>query len=198
MNYLAHLFLAGGSPEAVAGHVLADFVKGKDLDALCPEMRRGVQLHRSVDAFTDSHPVVLHSRQRLSSRWPRVSGILTDIYYDHVLARDWKRYSPVELREFLDAAYCALRSCAPKIAPSPMREAAQRLVEHDLLMKYTRLEGIEWALQRMSRRLCHGRFQLEKALEDLVLHDSALARDFHEFFPKLQSHVRAIESQLDS
>lgn len=194
MNYLAHLFLAHGTPETVAGNLLADFVKGSDFAHLSKEMRRGVQAHRRVDAFTDSHPVVTRSRVRLSLRWPRVSGILTDIYFDHVLARDWALYSPVPLRQFLDRAYESLNDCMPAIPPV-LRQAAQRLIEHDLLMKYQQIEGVEWALTRMSRRLGGGRFCLEQAVPDLVLHAEALSQDFHAFFPELRHHAPAFHAQ---
>ena len=53
MNYLAHLFLAGGSPESLIGNLAGDFVKGALGDRFTPGIREGIMQHRRIDAFTD-------------------------------------------------------------------------------------------------------------------------------------------------
>ncbi len=56
MNHLAHLFLAGDSAESLIGNLSGDFVKGILGDRFSPGIREGIAQHRSIDAFTDSHP----------------------------------------------------------------------------------------------------------------------------------------------
>lgn len=48
MNYLAHVFLARHSNEAMIGGLLGDFVKGS-IDAYPAEIHAGILLHRAID-----------------------------------------------------------------------------------------------------------------------------------------------------
>ena len=58
MNYLAHACLSFGKPAYLVGNFLGDFVKNKDLEQLTPEVVLGVKLHRTIDVFTDTHPLM--------------------------------------------------------------------------------------------------------------------------------------------
>ena len=93
MNFLAHLHLADGDPGDMTGGVAADFVRNPQLHLLAPDVLRGVMLHRLIDGFTDRHPVTHRSISRVARAFGWYGGIVIDIYYDHILARDWSRYS---------------------------------------------------------------------------------------------------------
>jgi len=80
MNWLAHLFLSEKTPDSLMGNLLPDFLRNAELQALPREFDRGIRLHRIVDAFTDSHPVVLQSRRRLSPPYRRYAGIVVDMF----------------------------------------------------------------------------------------------------------------------
>ena len=73
-----------------------------------------------MDAFTDRHPVVQRSIARIGPTWGWFSGILIDVYYDHLLALDWDRYSDVPLRAFVDRAHGVIRDHA-EFMPEPAR-----------------------------------------------------------------------------
>ena len=109
MNFLAHLHLSPDDSEAMIGNMLADFVKGPDVEKLPPVVRAGVRQHRLVDGFTDRHAVVHRSISRINREWHWFSGIIIDVYYDHLLARTWDRYSTAPLRAFADRAYEVIR-----------------------------------------------------------------------------------------
>src|ERR1051325_10142199 len=100
MNYLAHLFLAEDDPESLLGNLLGDFVKGAKKDDYPDSIRRGIELHRKVDRFTDAHRVVRSSLSLISPARRRFAGVLVDIFYDHLLAKDWQIYSSVPLATF--------------------------------------------------------------------------------------------------
>ncbi len=170
------------------GNLMADLVKGNAIDELPPAIREGVLLHRAVDTFTDAHPLHVLSRSRLGPRWSRVSGIVIDVYYDHILARDWVRYREIPLRQFLDSAYEQFLPHCHGLAEK-YQIAAQGLVREDLMMSYAEEAGIERALTRISRRLRGGAFSLEEAVSDLRRLDSELTGDFHGFFPELLDHA---------
>ena len=148
MNWLAHAFLSSADTDFRLGNLLADIVKGSDLDGMPPEFLAGVRCHRAIDSFTDSHPVPRRSRVRIAGEWGRFSGILIDVFYDHFLAVNWDRYADVPLPAFhgfgLSCARAALRSFArtrprcraddggrrPLRVLSPYRRHRDRLAAH--------------------------------------------------------------------
>jgi acyl carrier protein phosphodiesterase len=88
MNWLAHIFLSEPNVESRLGNLLGDLVKGKDLDDINPNLRQGIARHYAIDRFTDSHPVVKISKQRIDKEYSKFAGILIDIFYDHFLAKN--------------------------------------------------------------------------------------------------------------
>ena len=106
MNYLAHLYLAEVSGTSLVGNFLGDFIKGRLEQAHLPkEYEVGVSLHRKIDVFTDSHPVVLRSRTRISKLRRRYAGIVIDMAYDHFLALNWTGYCDMPLNQLVQNFY---------------------------------------------------------------------------------------------
>lgn len=188
MNFLAHLYLSADDPEAMVGNLVADFVKGADVEKLPPGVQAGVRQHRTVDAFTDRHPAVMRSIARIGKTWGWFSGIIIDVYFDHVLARDWGRYAEEPLRSFVDRAHGIFRDHAA-FMPEEARGYALRFVETDRMMSYAQADGsgVEEALRRLSDRIAvripKRAVPLHDAMPDLRAAHPALAADFHEFFP---------------
>ena len=87
VNLLAHALLAGDSEESILGNLIADFVRPAEVERLSAAVRTGVTMHRHIDAFTDRHSVVQRSIARIGRDWGWFSGILIDVYYDHVARR---------------------------------------------------------------------------------------------------------------
>ena len=166
---------------------------------MSPGFRAGALRHRTIDAYTDGHPVVRRSRTRVSARHRRFSGVLVDVFYDYLLASRWPRYSSVSLDAFTAAFYA--QAAASDIAlPVEARNTLDRIIEHDLLGAYRRLEGVEQSLHRLSRGLARRwrrDFALDSAVEDLRAHEDAFWSDFAEFFPQLQAHVAAAAPPQD-
>jgi acyl carrier protein phosphodiesterase len=188
MNYLAHLYLADGSPHSLLGNLLGDFVKGNDLLLYPDGVQRGIRLHRRVDSFTDRHPVVQRSLTRISHRWGWFAGIIIDVYYDHLLATDWDRHSTVPLRSFSDSVYRVLDDHRD-LMPDDAREPLARLVRNDRLFSYAHIDGIAAAFesisQRIRDRMPRHSVQLEDAIPDLRGCHLDLSADFDAFFPEL-------------
>ncbi len=135
MNFLAHLHLSDGTPESMLGNVLADLMKGPQIAALPAAVRGGVRLHRLIDGFTDRHPAVVRSVSRLAPKLHWFSGIAVDVYYDHILARDWDRFCRVPLRPFADRAYGVLGSHL-HLMPDCARDFVTRFIADDRLHRY--------------------------------------------------------------
>lgn len=194
MNWLAHLFLSGPDLEFRLGNLLADLVKGRELQAMPPAFRRGARCHLTIDGFTDFHPVVVRSRGRIAARHGHYSGILMDVFYDHFLARNWERFAGGgTLDDWTRELHAAIRE-HPLVLPGDAALAIEHMVETDRLRSYRELAGVADALGRLSRRLAvrlRRPVALERAVEDLAAHHAELEADFLEFFPALREHVAA-------
>src|SRR5688572_7860936 len=105
MNYLAHLYLSGNDQQRMIGNFIADHVKGKAIHDFPEGIRDGIFLHRQIDQFTDSHPVVTESKIRLRGTFHKYAPVIVDVFYDHFLARDWTQYHHQSLEVFAEECY---------------------------------------------------------------------------------------------
>ena len=87
MNFLAHFHLAWPDEGLVAGGLEGDYHKGPLRGELPPAIERGVKLHRAIDAYTDSHPLIQQLRRDLPRNLRRYAGSLIDLSFDQYLAR---------------------------------------------------------------------------------------------------------------
>ncbi len=184
MNYLAHVFLARQSDQAMIGAVLGDFAKADISGIYAPAVELEIRLHRHIDRFTDSHPDVRSAIQLFAPPRRRFAGIVLDVFFDHMLARRWESYSDEPLRSFIDRFYRAL-AAHEGVMPDRLREIAPYIIEQDWLGKYTEMAGVEWAVSRMSQRLSRNGDLLRAGLDDLREHYDAIAAGFDAFFPQL-------------
>lgn len=151
MNFLAHAVLAGDDPALVVGGVVGDWIKGPLPGPLPPDLARGVALHRAIDSHAESHPAFQRSRQRVSPQRRRYAGVLVDIFYDHLLARDWPQHQPLPLDAYCAAVYRQIAARLPDL-PDHARPAMRLMAGEDWLHSYADLAGIADVLHRMSRR----------------------------------------------
>jgi acyl carrier protein phosphodiesterase len=190
VNFLAHLHLADGDAGDMAGGVAADFVRNPELHLLEPDILRGVMLHRLIDGFTDRHPITHRSISRVSRAMGWFGGIVIDIYYDHILAREWARYSPEPLAAFAARSYRVLEE-RHVILPEDARDFIRRFVDEDRLNRYATREGIADTLERVShviaKRIPNRPIWLPDAMPLLVERDAEIAADFHTFYPELMA-----------
>lgn len=195
MNFLAHLYLSDATPASVVGNLMPDLVRGRLPGHLPDAVRAGVERHRAVDAFTDTHPVFLQSRSRLRGACGLFSGVLADVFYDHALASNWARYHDQPLEAFVADRYAMLEA-GRNLMPVRMAEIVDRMIEQDWLCSYATVEGVAGRMWQMSRRfeLRFGRtFDVTRATEALVEQRDLLAGEFDEFFPEL---LRAVDVRL--
>lgn len=171
------------------GNFIGDFVRGRDLSARYGrEIAAGIELHRNIDAFTDAHPVVLESKNRLRPKYRHYAGVIVDIFYDHFLARNWHAYHPELLPDFAERVYQLLNDHR-YLLPEKVRFMLPYMEKGNWLVHYARVEGIARALRGMARRSSHNSL-MEQAADDLVADYTSYAREFHTFFPQLRDYCR--------
>jgi acyl carrier protein phosphodiesterase len=192
MNYLAHLYLAGDDPDLIIGNFIADSVKGKQIDNFSDGIIKGIKLHRQIDMFTDTHPVLERGKEALRPKFRKFAGIVMDVFGDHFLAKNWSDYSKVDLREFSDSMYTFLHT-NKDVFPERARYTLHYMSMQDWLVNYQHIEGIKRALSGLSRRSTFPS-GMENAHKELERHYLFYQSIFHEFLPDL---VRFVDKDRD-
>ena len=187
MNWLAHLYLSEPTPAFRLGNLLPDLVSVSVLAALPPEFQPGIRRHRQIDAFTDAHPVFRQSIQRLGPSFRRYGGVLIDMFYDHILAREWDSLAAQPLPAFAAEVYASLDADCPAL-PAEALHRLESMRTTDWLCSYREIAGITEALTRIGRRLRRP-VELAPAVAILEGDYQLFLGDFREFFPQLIAHV---------
>ena len=192
MNFLAHLFLAGRTPDSLLGNLAGDFVKGTVGDEFRPAVREGIREHRRIDEFTDTHPSAGALRRIIAAEQGHYAGVIGDLFLDHFLARHWDEYSSERFEDFLRRVFTTLD---PMIGEMPGRLpfVYQRMRDGRWLQSYREREGIETALRNLSRRFSRAP-RLDRAIHLLDDRGDDLQRHFRAFFPEAVAFVNGIRS----
>ena len=187
MNYLAHLFLSCEKPKHIVGNFIADSIRHHELKGFESDIQLGVELHKHIDTFTDTHPIVKRSTKRLHQFHGKYSPLVIDIWYDHLLTRHWEEYSTESLRDFADRMYNILQKSVD-LMPSKMQKILPIMVREDWLMRYQSVEGMRETFYKFKDRLSRPEL-LSGVIENLVSLDAELDKDFLEFFPDLRRYI---------
>jgi acyl carrier protein phosphodiesterase len=195
MNFLAHIFLSGEKPKIMVGNFIGDFVKGRNVAARFEyEIAKGIELHRLIDEFTDSHKIVSLSKDRLRPKYRHYAPVIVDVFYDHFLARNWNNYHPTPLPDYAARSYGILNEHY-ELLPEKVQQMLPYIEKGNWLVNYSRVEGIQRALTGMSRRT---RFdsKMDESVNDLLQHYDDFKKEFELFFPDLQAHSQTFLSAL--
>lgn len=185
MNVLAHALLAGNDAGLRLGGVMGDFIRGTPDEALPARVRDGIYLHRAIDGYTDTHPLVRNAREAMPPPFRRYAGIFLDVWFDHCLARDFGRYSPIPLHTFSDDLRSEMHA-AQAILPDGLKRFLAYMDANDLPAGYAELDRVAAALAGLSRRLSRAN-PVAESVPLLVGHDVMLRDTFARFFPELQA-----------
>ncbi|MEH6566168.1 MAG: ACP phosphodiesterase [Halopseudomonas sp.] len=197
MNFLAHLLMGSQSPQQALGSLLGDFVKGPVQQIALPEeVRGGIWLHRRIDVFTDSHPLVLQSKARISPARRRFAGIMVDMFYDHLLARHWEQFADLPLAEFSQQSYRYLLQ-HPELIPANAWPVIRHMSENDWLGSYAQLPHLHRALDNMARRLRRDN-SLPGAVTELEADYLSFEADFLGFMPDVQRFASDQAARLNA
>ncbi|RYZ21979.1 MAG: DUF479 domain-containing protein [Chitinophagaceae bacterium] len=154
MNYLAHAWLSFGNTEVLVGNMIADFVKGKARYAFPPGIQAGIELHRRIDAFTDTHPATAQAKEYFRPHYRLYAAPIVDVVYDHFLAADTSIHTDAELLAFSEDVYRRLRG---QLEWLPPRFAAMLpyMESDNWLYHYKERSGLGRSLGGLFRRAAY-------------------------------------------
>jgi len=169
------------TPERLIGNLAGDFVKGPLHDRFTPGIRQGIQEHRRIDAFTDSHPSVAAFRRVLIPEHGHWSRVIADVFFDHFLACDFESYAHESLDSFVARVHRTFDQHVD-LLPDRLRTVWPYMRDQQWLLSYRHASGIEQALRGLSHRIARHPPLFEAVHH---LHDSReeLLRRFRAFFP---------------
>ena len=184
MNFLAHIYLSGKDEDLIIGNFIADSIKGKKYLNYPKGVQKGILLHRAIDSYTDTHPVVRRSTSRLFKNYSHYSAVIVDIFYDHFLASNWNHYSDIPLENFTAEFYLLLKKNF-SVLPDTVQNFYPYMVEENWLLSYASIDGIKRILYQMNRRT-GGKSKMDQSVNELEEFYTEFEADFTAFFPDLQ------------
>jgi acyl carrier protein phosphodiesterase len=193
MNHLAHCFLSFGNEDLLVGNFIGDYVKGSAWKNHPEGVQKGILLHRTIDSFTDNHPLARRSKERIRPFAHRYAGPMVDILYDHLLTIYWEKYAAETFDFFAKKTYAQLGKRAAEM-PIELQARLPQMLAGRFLHGYQSREGLEWVLGRFFLRLRSGTFPKSATSAPLAnfFFDNieAFSEDFKGFFPDLAKTAR--------
>lgn len=186
MNFLAHIYLSGDNDLLKIGNFMADSIHGRDYNQYQTEIRKGILLHRSIDSFTDMHPIYRQSKHRLHEKYGHYSGVIMDIFYDHFLAKNWNDYSEIKLETYTQTFYKLLQdNCA--LLTDKAKGILPNMLEKNWLVSYATIEGLQMIMFQMNHRT-KNRVSMHKSIVELQHYYNEFEVEFTLFFEELRQH----------
>ena len=167
----------------MVGNFIADHIKANKIEPYSEEIRNGILMHRAIDQFTDSHELVKQSKARLFPKYSHYASVLVDMFYDHILARNWSNYSPLSLEKFARTAYTVLKSKSHEM-PERSVMVLDYMSHQDWLTNYGSIQGMTKALTGIAKRAKFNS-KMEEAAVDLQRDFELYEAEFTPFFKEL-------------
>jgi acyl carrier protein phosphodiesterase len=191
LNYLAHIHLAHATETSLLGNFLGDFVKGAQILTLDEDLQQGVRLHRKIDSFTDRHTSVVALKKQFPSSLRRMSGVILDVYFDHLLCHHWSLYCGEAMDEVLAEFYQQLTS---RSVPVENRFATVRssLLNSKWLQNYRQRSGFVGACYQIEKRLGNRIQFAAQADQYMAINHDVVEQQFMTFYPQLMQYSHSI------
>lgn len=195
MNFLAHIYLSGDNDLLKIGNFMADSIRGNSYENYPEEIKKGILLHRSIDSFTDMHPVYRKSKHRLHEKYGHYSGVIMDIFYDHFLAKNWANYSNKKLEVYADEFYQLLRDNYDLLTDK-IQGMMPYMIARNWLVSYASISGLEMILFQMDHRT-KNRVAMHESIVELQKFYLEFETEFTHFFMELQEHCQQKLKELN-
>jgi len=190
MNWLAHVFLSEQNIDFQVGNFISDPLKGKAWENSSEDIKKGMEVHKIIDSYTDSHPIFKQSKKRLKDKG-LLKAVIVDFTYDYLLAKNWNKFCNIELNDFMNNFYKNVEKRKVDYPQRP-KEIVSNMVSRDLL-NYQDLNHLKQAFIRLDRRTSERLAKRDSATSYYeIVQDKMpqLEEDFLEFFPDLIQKVK--------
>jgi len=195
MNLLAHAYLSFDQPEMLVGNMINDYVKGKKQFDYPDAVHKGMILHRSIDDFTDTHPVTKKLKSYFKDDYRLYAGAFGDVVYDHFLANDTKQFADGEaLQKFSNTVYKVLDENF-ELLPAPFQGMIPYMKKENWLYNYKFPQGIKNSFSGLVKRAAY-MTDADTAFTIFTNHYHDIQICYDEFFPQLKKFAKEQFDQL--
>jgi acyl carrier protein phosphodiesterase len=186
MNYLAHAYLSFGNSNVLVGNMISDYIKGKKQYDYPAAIQAGIQLHRAIDAFTDTHAATQNIKELFKSDYRLYAGAFADVVYDYFLANDKNEFeTEVELKKFSTTTYSLLATQQVHF-PEKFLKMFPYMQEQDWLYNYRTNEGMQKSFGGLARRAKYIT-EIDTAYKIFLENKTAIQKEYDVFFPAVKA-----------
>ncbi len=179
MNFLGHLYFSENNSELMYANLYGDHIKGRNFEQLPELLQKGIKLHRSIDNYIDHHPKVIDLMRQLYPELPKVTGIAIDLFFDHLLAKNWANYHSKSFEIFLDEFY-RYNPVYWNHYSKEFQEFIDKMKTYKWMNYYTQFEGLEKSCEGVSSRLSFSN-ELINAPLVFLKHEKVITDCFNEY-----------------
>ncbi|GAB3650995.1 ACP phosphodiesterase [Echinicola sediminis] len=194
MNFLAHAYLSFDHPKVLLGNFIGDFVRGNLEEQFEPGIVAGILLHREIDHFTDTHPVVKEAQKLLKPKYNKYAWVITDVYFDYFLSKHWQDYDHRSIQDFAKEVYHIIEE-NEQLLPQNFLYMFHYMKKENWLVAYGTIAGMKASLTGISK---HTSFDSKMETAHLFLkeHEKELKVYFDQFFPELVKFAKQKRDEL--
>jgi acyl carrier protein phosphodiesterase len=180
MNYLGHIYFSNNNLRLAKANLFGDSVKGKDYSRFPEFIQEGIKLHRDIDSYIDHHPKVLELIREIRTDLPKVAGIAIDLFFDHLLAKNWSNWSQETLDTFLNRVHNSLEELDKQAYPESFNFFIHKLCEIQWMNHYAFTDGLDKMCNGVSRRLSFDN-ELKNGLAVFLKYETKIIVVFNEY-----------------
>lgn len=192
MNYLGHIYFSFDQTDLAVANLFGDFVKGNKYLEYPGSIQKGVLLHRQIDTYIDNHPKVKTLTKKLYLELPKVAPISIDIYFDYLLAKNWRQFHSLEYNAILIQFYSKIKYIDSNY-PDSFIQFITLLRERDWLSHYPTTFGLDKMCKGVSQKLSFPN-QLINGLTVFKKNELEITTVFYEYMQDAIEHFSAIVS----
>jgi acyl carrier protein phosphodiesterase len=183
MNFLTHLFFANESSEQTKGLITGNATKASDLATYNLEVLKGIAIDMQIGLWAENHPAFQRSLQRLNFKFgEKQATFIINVFYDHMLAKDWQKYSKQSLEEFSERIYEIILINRYSF-PYRVRKFAPEMIAKKWITSMRNIEGTHQYIKMLSKN--ERTINIDQCLFELIENYQHYQKDFEEYFSSL-------------
>jgi acyl carrier protein phosphodiesterase len=185
MNLLAHAYLSFNNESILVGNMISDYVKGKKQFDYPLPIQAGIQLHRAIDEFTDTHEATQEIKKLFKPAYRLYAGAFTDVVYDYFLANDENEFSSAESLQFFTQHTYSLLQKNTHHFPEKFAKSFPYMQVQDWLYHYRYDDGMQKSFGGLAKRAKYIT-ETETAFEIFLNNKELIRQSYQIFFPQLK------------